>query len=202
MGVSSINIRCFIALLAAAALGGCGDSEGRPTGPTKQGGATMGGIISVTSPAFDGGQRIPRQHTGEGADHSPALVWTGVPDGTASIALIVDDPDAPRDEPWVHWVIYDLPADCAGLPEAVPRNAVLTTPLSAKQGVNSWPSENIGYRGPMPPPGHGVHHYHFKVYALDKKLNLPARADKTAVVEAMEGLILAEGELVGIYERE
>jgi hypothetical protein len=154
--------------------------------------------IEVSSPAFGNGEAIPRKFTGEGADVSPALQWSGVPAGAASIALICDDPDAPIAEPFVHWVIFNLPADTKGLPEGVPANPTVDAP-SAMQGENFF--GNVGYGGPMPPEGHGTHHYHFKIYALDARLDLEPGAGKPEVLAAMEGHILDEGELVGTYER-
>ena len=188
-------------LLAAAA--GCGERE--TTTDNHEGASTMGptapAALEVTSSAFDEGETIPQQHTGDGADVSPPLQWSGVPDGARSIALMVDDPDAPSAEPWVHWVIYNLPADAGGLPEGVPRKERLDEPAGAMQGLNSWQSDNVGYRGPAPPPGHGQHRYFFRVYALDTRLKLQPRATRKAVDEAMDGHVLAKGKLMGVYER-
>ena len=155
--------------------------------------------ISITSSAFGHNEPIPHKHTGDGEDVSPALAWSGVPEGTKELALIMDDPDAPRPEPWVHWVIYKLPPSLTGLPEGVPKTATLSAPAGAMQGNNTWPK--IGYGGPMPPPGHGVHHYHFKLYALDAVLDVKAGLDKTALFAKMQGHIVAEGELIGTYQR-
>lgn len=115
-----------------------------------------------------------------------------------SWALICDDPDAPVGT-WVHWVIYGLPAQTAGLPENVARKEVLPELGGAKQGLNSW--GRACYGGPMPPPGHGVHHYHFRLYALDIEPALKPRATRQQLDAAMKGHILAETELVGLYER-
>jgi hypothetical protein len=157
--------------------------------------------LTITSTAFAAGQRIPKKHTGEGADVSPALSWSGIPEGAVELALIMDDPDAPSAEPWVHWVIYKIPASVQGLPEGVPRSDRLTAPTGALQGKNSWPSDNLGYRGPMPPPGHGTHHYHFKLYALDAALSAAPGLTKAKLLDAMRGHILAQGELIGTYQR-
>ena len=147
--------------------------------------------INVTSTAFTAGGRIPRKHSGEGDDISPALSWSGIPDGTREIALICDDPDAPTPKPWVHWVVYKIPAARKGLEEG-----------SAGGGLEGKTDFGTnGYGGPMPPPGHGVHHYHFKVYALDTELKLKAGATKDELLAAMKGHILAQGEIVGTYER-
>jgi Raf kinase inhibitor-like YbhB/YbcL family protein len=158
--------------------------------------------IQVSSPAFAQGHVIPKKHTGEGADVSPPLSWSNLPEKTKELALICDDPDAPGSEPWVHWVIYKIPADAKGLPEGVPRRSRLKEPVGAVQGKNSWSDGDvIGYRGPLPPPGHGVHHYHFKLYALDAPLGAEPGLEKRALLEKMEGHVLAEGELMGTYQR-
>lgn len=157
--------------------------------------------MQLTSSAFEDGQTIPRRHTEDGHNVSPPLSWQGQPQGTAQLALIVDDPDAPSAQPWVHWVIYSIPPDRAYLPEGLPRQVELQHPVSAQQGRNSWPSGNIGYRGPAPPPGHGTHHYHFKLYALDASLNLEGGIDKATLLSAIEGHILEQTELVGTYSR-
>jgi Raf kinase inhibitor-like YbhB/YbcL family protein len=102
----------------------------------------------------------------------------------------------------VHWIVYAIPADARSVPEGAPRDPELADPAGARQGINSWPADNVGYRGPMPPPGHGVHHYHFKLYALDAAIDLPAgTTDKAALLAAMQGHILDEAELIGTYER-
>jgi len=152
----------------------------------------------LTSPAFANGERIPKQYTGEGTDSSPPLEWTDPPDGTQSLALICDDPDAPAGT-WDHWLIWNIPADRRNLPEGIPATETVADLGGACQGNNSWPK--IGYGGPMPPPGHGVHHYHFRLYALDTALELAPGADKTALLNAMEGHILAEAKLTGLYSR-
>ena len=162
--------------------------------------ATNPADFVLRSSAFESGRPIPRRHSGDGADLSPALAWSGAPAGVRQLALICDDPDAPTAEPWVHWVIYGLPADLTGLPEGLPRRARLDQPAGASQGVNSWPSGNVGYRGPAPPPGK-VHHYHFKLYALDATLKLEPGATKRDLLRAIEGHILAQAELVGTYQR-
>ncbi len=122
-----------------------------------------------------------------------------MPEGTKQLALIVDDPDAPRDEPWVHWVIYGLPGELEGLPQDLPHAKTLSEPIHAVQGVNDF--KKTGFGGPAPPKGHGVHHYHFKIYALNEALDLEPGLTKQQLRAAMNGHILAEGELVGTYER-
>lgn len=155
--------------------------------------------ITVRSTAFDDGQPIPGRHTEDGEDISPGLSWSGLPAGTKELALIVDDPDAPRAEPWVHWVLYKIPADIADLAEGVPYADTLAAPAGALQGKNTWGT--IGYRGPAPPRGHGTHHYHFQLYALDAPLKVDPGLDKDGLLAAMKGHILDQGELIGTYER-
>lgn len=159
--------------------------------------------FTLTSPAFQHNHPIPPKYTGEGQDVSPPLNWSGLPQGTVELALICDDPDAPRPEPWVHWLIWNIPAQATGLPEAIPRQAQVQLPGlgTLRQGANSWPSDNLGYRGPFPPRGHGVHHYHFRLYALDTKLDLAPGATKDQLLAAMKGHILAETVLTGTYQR-
>lgn len=147
--------------------------------------------IQVTSSAFAPGSAIPVQYTGEGADRSPPLAWSAPPAGTAELALICDDPDAPTPEPWVHWVAYGIPADSRGMAEGASSGSI--------QGKNSW--GKLGYGGPMPPKGHGVHHYHFQLYALDTKLGADPGLTKDALLAKMRGHIVAEGKLTGTYER-
>ena len=169
---------------------------------------SAGSTMKLSSQAFSNGGAIPQKHTGEGSDTSPPLAWSGAPSGTKSFALICDDPDAPSakhpgPQPWVHWVIYNIPASVGELPEGVARDAELQAPVGARQGRNSWPSDNVGYLGPMPPPGSGPHRYFFKLYALDKELSLDAhRADKPALLAEMKGHVLAEAEWMGTYERQ
>lgn len=150
--------------------------------------------IKVMSSVFEEGGMIPRKYTCDGADVSPPLAWTGVPEAAKSLALISDDPDAPMGT-WVHWVLYDLPANIKELPEAVPPDKELRT--GAKQGRNDF--RRIGYGGPCPPGG--THRYYFKLYALDTVLNLPSGATKAELLKAMEGRVLAQGQLMGKYKR-
>ena len=155
--------------------------------------------ITIESDAFTAGEGIPKEYTGEGQDISPPLRWSNLPEGTKQLALIVDDPDAPRPEPWVHWLIYNISPNVDSLPEGIETNKTLPTPAGAMQGKNS--SSRIGYGGPMPPPGHGVHHYHFKLYALDAELQLKPGLEKDGLLMVITGHILGEGELVGTYQR-
>ncbi len=156
--------------------------------------------IILQSPAFKQNHLIPRKYTGDGDDVSPELSWSGVPTAARELALIVDDPDAPTPEPWVHWIIYKIPPSITDLADHVPPALHVSRPAGALQGKNSWP-KGIGYRGPAPPKGHGLHHYHFRLYALDAPLDLKPGADKSELLAAMKGHILAEGELVGTYQR-
>ena len=154
--------------------------------------------LTIESTAFGNNAAIPVRFTGDGEDLSPQLSWSGMPDSANELALICDDPDAPTPQPWVHWVIYKIPAGTTGLPEKVPPTKTLNEPAGARQGKNSW--GGIGYRGPAPPRG-PVHHYFFKLYALDTALTVSAGLTKDQLLAAMEGHILAEGELIGTYQR-
>ncbi|MEJ2719793.1 MAG: YbhB/YbcL family Raf kinase inhibitor-like protein [bacterium] len=151
--------------------------------------------IQLTSPAFEDGGPIPQEYTCEGPDISPPLEWTELPDGTLSLAMICDDPDAPMGT-WVHWVIYGIPPDPTSLPEAVPGDD--TTEGGAVQGKNDF--KRIGYGGPCPPAGK-PHRYFFKLYALDTELDLKPGASKKDLEKAMKGHILAQGQLIGTYQR-
>jgi Raf kinase inhibitor-like YbhB/YbcL family protein len=191
--------------LVLIAIAGCGrggeamDAKGKAV--QSPAGATSKAKLVVTSSAFTEGQPVPKHHTGEGPDRSPPLSWSGAPAQTKEFALLVSDPDAPAGT-WYHWVLYNLPASVTSLPEGLPRQAVLTEPVKARQGLNSWPSGNVGYRGPMPPPGHGRHRYYFTVYALDAHLELaPNLATPQAFQKALTDHVLAEGQLLGTYER-
>jgi len=154
-----------------------------------------GQTMNLTSTSFQDGSHIPAKFTCSGAGLSPQLAWTAPPAATASLALIVTDPDAPRGT-WVHWVLYSLPAGTRALPEGLP--ALGQLPDGALQGRNDF--GKIGYGGPCPPPG-SPHHYIFTLYALDAKLNLPAGEKRAQVEAAMKGHILASGRLVGLFQR-
>jgi len=157
----------------------------------EKGGKTM----QLKSSAFGNGQPIPVKYTGQGRDVSPPLEWSDVPAGAKSFAIISDDPDAPVGT-WVHWVIYDIPSNITKLDENVPTKETLSN--GAKQGINDF--GNVGYGGPMPPPGK-PHRYFFKLYALDTVLNLKPRSSKQELLRAMQGHILAQAELMGTYQR-
>lgn len=154
--------------------------------------------LAIRSAAFAHGGEIPARHTCEGADVSPPLAWSGVPEGTRSLALVVDDPDAPDPArprtTWVHWVVYGIPPTATGLAEAIRRDAL---PAGAREGTNDWKRQ--GWGGPCPPVGR--HRYFFKLYALDVTLPDLGAPTKSALLEATKGHVLAEAELVGTYEK-
>jgi Raf kinase inhibitor-like YbhB/YbcL family protein len=151
--------------------------------------------LQVSSPAFQEGETIPKQYTADGKDVSPALRWSGAPEGTKTFALVCEDPDAPRGV-WTHWVVYNLPADTPELREGVPPDGEL--PGGGRQGKNDF--GKTGYGGPSPPRGK-PHRYFFKVYALDTALDLPAGATRAQLLAALKGHALAEGQLMGLYGR-
>ena len=189
-GVSALTAAGVLLALVSAGCEKIGSVADKGASPMKR---------TITSSQLADGKQIPARYTADGADISPPLAWTDPPAGTKELALIMDDPDAPRPEPWVHWLIYKIPPDVSQLAEGIATAAEVSDPAGAVQGKNSWPA--IGYRGPAPPPGHGVHHYYFKLYALDAELGLQASADKKTLLKAMEGHILAEGQLVCTYHR-
>lgn len=194
------RLRAAVTLLAAG-IGVCVADAGRgeiaaaDSSKKKEGAMTW----TLTSTAFENGQRVPKRHTGDGEDLSPPLAWTEPPAGTRELALVVDDPDAPSAEPWVHWVLYRIAAATRQLPEGVPDLRSLPSPAGAVQGKNSW--GGIGWRGPAPPRGHGTHRYVFKLLALDTRLALDPAADKRGLLAAAKGHVLAETQLVGTYSR-
>ena len=150
----------------------------------------------ITSSAFAHNGKIPKHVTCEGQDVSPPLLWSGIPAGAKSLVLIVDDPDAPDPAAprmtWVHWLLYNLPADCAGLPEAVK-----VLPEGTLEGLNDW--KRTGYGGPCPPIGR--HRYFHKLYALDVMLPELHKPDKKQLEQAMQGHIMAEAQLLGTYQK-
>ncbi|MFC1938918.1 YbhB/YbcL family Raf kinase inhibitor-like protein [Chloroflexota bacterium] len=152
-------------------------------------------VLSVSSSVFREGEVIPAQYTCQGQDVSPPLTWSQPPAGAQSLALIVDDPDTPAGV-FTHWVIFSIPADSGGLPEAVPAQTEL--PSGALQGKNDF--GRTGYAGPCPPSGR-PHRYQFTVYALDSHLDLKAGASKEQLLSAMQGHILAQDRLTGRYQR-
>jgi Raf kinase inhibitor-like YbhB/YbcL family protein len=159
------------------------------SGPTE---ATKGAgemSLKITSTAFQEGGMIPKKFTCDGENLSPPLFWSGIPAGTKSIAIIVDDPDAPMGT-WVHWVLFNLPAETTQLAE--------NTHITGVEGINDF--KKTGYGGPCPPKG-STHRYYFKVYALDSLLGLEKGSSKKALEKAMQGHLLAKGELIGKYSR-
>ena len=152
--------------------------------------------LSLKSDAFVNGQSIPAKYTCIGKNISPALTWNDPPAGTQSFALIMDDPDAPAGT-WVHWVLYNIPADSRGLPEDLPVKGKNVDPTAIYFGTNS--SNNIRYDGPCPPSG--THRYYFKLYALDTLISLLPGATKDELLKQMQGHILAQGELVGTFSK-
>jgi Raf kinase inhibitor-like YbhB/YbcL family protein len=154
--------------------------------------------FTLESSGFDSGGGIPIEYTCEGRDVSPPLSWTGLPDGTKSLALIVDDPDAPDPKAprvtWVHWVLYNLSPSATGLPEDASKAGL---PSGARQGLNDW--KRSGYGGPCPPIGR--HRYFHKLYALDSQLPDLGAPTKAELERAMEGHVLGEAELVGTYQK-
>ena len=159
--------------------------------------------MRLASPAFRQGGEIPRKFTGEGEDVSPPLEWSRLPPDARELALVCEDPDAPRrpgtDHPFVHWVIYGIPLSERGLPEAIEPRERLRGDLRVVQGTNSfgW----TGYSGPMPPEGHGVHHYRFRLFALDEELGLEPGMNRDELMAAIEGHVVATAECVGTFER-
>ena len=151
--------------------------------------------IQLTSPAFKEGEMIPAQYTADGFNVSPPLAWDNIPDETRTLAIICDDPDAPGGT-WVHWVIYNIPVKPRGLHEKIPQQKQMLN--GTRQGTND--SGNIGYDGPAPPSG--THRYFFRIYALDKALNLEAGCTKQQLLQAMEGHTAAKGQLMGKYTRQ
>jgi hypothetical protein len=162
--------------------------------------------MKLTSRAFKDGREIDQKHTMDGQDTSPELAWTDIPARTQSFALICEDPDAPSPrkpaaDPWVHWIIFNISADATRLRSGIERTLEPEEVSGARQGVNSWSRDNIGFRGPAPPPGSGKHRYFFRLLALDSALELDAGATKRQLLEKMAGHVLAECQLVGTYER-
>jgi len=145
--------------------------------------------LQIESPAFKGHGPIPERHTGDGEDVSPALEWTGVPDGTKAFAIVAHDPDAPLVDGFTHWVAYGIPGDADGVSEGTGEVVAGTNSLG-----------NAGYNGPAPPPGHGVHHYYFWVYALDDDPDLEPGLDRRALLERIEDHVIEQARVIGTYE--
>lgn len=166
--------------------------EASATLPPSEEGEGM--AFQLSSAAFSQGGAIPTEYSCDGEDQSPPLEWTAPPEGAESLVLIMDDPDAPAGI-WDHWVLYDLPPEAEELPTGV--QSVEERSDGSRHGANSW--GNVGYGGPCPPSG--THRYFFRLYALDRRLDLGSGASKADVLTAMEGHVLAESELMGTYSR-
>lgn len=151
--------------------------------------------LSLESNSFSNGGDIPKQFTCDGANRSPALSWTGAPAETKSLALLVDDPDAPAGN-WNHWAIWNIPPRVHSLPEGIKKDHQL--PDGSEQGMNDF--HKTGYNGPCP-PAPKPHRYHFKLYALDTKVSLTSEAGKPELEKAMKGHILAQSEWIGLYRK-
>lgn len=186
----------FFLMLTTACSGSGGAQPAGSTAPAS--GGAQPAALSITSPVFQPNASIPARYTCQGDDLSPALEWSAPPPGTKSLALILDDPDAPMGT-WVHWVVYNLPASSRGLPEKASQGASKTAslPEGALQGMNSF--NRVNYGGPCPPSGE--HHYIFHLYALDTAISGDS-LNKEALLKAMDGHILAQGELVGLYKKQ
>lgn len=157
--------------------------------------------LTVTSATLKANETIPKDHTADGRNVSPAISWSGAPAATKQFALVLDDPDVPMPGGFVHWVVYQIPAAAKGLPAELPMGAALTGPADIAgtiQGVSGF--RQAGYRGPAPPPGK-PHHYTFTVFALDAELPLEAGLNRTQLMEAIKGHIIGQGSLVALYER-
>jgi Raf kinase inhibitor-like YbhB/YbcL family protein len=158
--------------------------------------------ITVTSTTLKANETIPKDHTADGKNVSPALAWSGAPAATKQFAIVMDDPDVPMPGGFVHWVVYKIPAAAKGLPAELPMDATLTAPAELAgtiQGLSGF--RRAGYRGPAPPAGK-PHHYTFTVYALDSAdLPLAEGLNRNQLMEAIKGHIIGQGALVAIYER-
>jgi Raf kinase inhibitor-like YbhB/YbcL family protein len=155
--------------------------------------------IVVESPAFQSGGQIPDRHSAYHDGVSPALSWQGIPRDAEALAILVEDPDAPRPLPFAHWLVANLPPTVNRLPNGIPNEAMPQQLQGAIQGVGD--KEILGYFGPRPPEGHGTHHYHFQVIALSSKLDLPDRFLREDLISELHTHALAIGDLVGTYER-
>lgn len=189
----------FVSLILLAACGRSGSKSSAPT-TEKTTQETAGATnFRLTSPDFQEGKPIPKTHAykGEGENRPVRLAWSNVPKKTVEFALIVDDPDAPTPEPWVHDVLYHIPVD-ATPEEMVERKPRHNSAPTFTAGTNSWNETSWG--GPKPPPGK-PHRYYFKLYALDTHLNLAPGATKAQLLEAMQGHIVAQAVLMGTYQR-
>lgn len=185
--------------LALAALVGCGCGH-EPARPSAGGaGPADSPRFGMSSEAFADGAPIPARFTADGQDVSPALRWEAPPAGTVELALVCHDPDAPRAAGWTHWVMSGIPATLRALPEGIETTERPAAVPGAVAGKND--SGRLGWAGPSPPPGHGVHHYHFVLYALDRPTGLAPGATLRQLEAAIRGHVIGHADLVGTYER-
>jgi len=182
-------------VLLATALAACGREGGRVTEkPT--------GVFTLSCATFAPNQPLPtvHAHPDEGENRSPPLAWGDVPQFTAEVAIVVDDPDAPGSEPFVHWLVWGLRADEPRLPDGLSGRPKRPAPFATmREGTNGF--SVVGWSGPLPPAGHGPHRYRFTAYALRRRLGLPNGATKAELLDAMTGAVIGTAELVGTYER-
>lgn len=157
--------------------------------------------MKISSPAFEEGRPIPVRHTADGEDVSVPLTWSELPRGTRSLAVLVDDPDAPAERPWVHWLIYGIGPDADGLPEGIAPTPEPRAVPGARQGQNSFGEDRIGYRGPAPPRGRGAHRYRFTLYGLDSTTVPEPGASRDDFLAAIRGHVLGTATLTGIFGR-
>jgi Raf kinase inhibitor-like YbhB/YbcL family protein len=196
MSISKGRAAANAVLFSILAIGGCGGARtDRSVERDTPIGLTPVAALEVTSDAFAAGDSIPVAYTCEGEDHSPRLAWRGVPGAARSLALICDDPDAPSGT-WTHWIVYGLPPSTTELAEGA--GAPSGGAPGAAQGTNDF--ERVGYGGPCPPPG-DPHHYFFRVYALDRALDLKPGATRAELMNAIARHVIAQGELMGTYRR-
>ena len=191
-----VPIALSLLALACSDDGNAGAAQDRHALATARAETRTAGTLSVTSPAFAAGAPIPLRHSAYGDGVSPALRWGGLPAGTRSLALMMEDPDATSARPYVHWLAWNIDPAIGGLPEGLPAGAELTQPVAVRQGRNN--RRSIGYFGPRP-PGSRPHRYHFQLFALDTTLDLGGGADREALLAAMNGHVLAKGDLLGMF---
>ena len=192
----SIFFAGFMAFFMGLGAVGYASEKGDQRADRMKGDVTM--TLTLTSPAFSNNGEIPKRYTCDDEDSSPPLEWSGLPEGTMSVALIVDDPDAPDPAApkmtWVHWLLYNIPPDASGMPVGIQSQDL---PPGTKEGLNDW--KRTGYGGPCPPIGR--HRYFHKLYALDIELPDLREPTKKELETAMEGHILSKGQLIGTYQR-
>ena len=155
--------------------------------------------LLVRSDAFENGSAIPGTYSADAGQISPPLSWSTIPEGCRSLALVVEDPDAPTPNPFVHWLLYNIPINLRGLPQNLGGESIASGAGGALQGKNS--TLKVGWTGMAPPKGDTPHHYHFQLFALDKALELEPGAGRTALLDAIAGHLIARGDLVGTYQR-